>query len=1773
MEKKFNKKLWIPIIAGGVALLAAIGIVIGVLVGNSDSDESTAASPDKLFWNLDRAKYIGKNADGSTWRDVDEDDNYYHISYAMEEGRYTERRIKDKKLVEELDQYDVIGLVSDEKNIVVGYRDISEFTGGIAINRLYYVSREGNKYKFNAAATLDGLEFTYEIPGNAKFYDVSTKTDREYGSFITPDDLVEGDIIVAIKDKQGKITHVYLAGREVIPDIYWNVERKWDSTNKVSTRKPNEVGEFEFLMALNGEQLTVKTTEQSVATGIDGYNGRCMGLVFDENGYVIKTKNTRACTGGPSFASWYVVTDIDEGRVTAYQSSSGTSVTAPMSPKCKVFNVSGVHEDFNGFDGEYGELRVGDKLHGLLNDKGQICIIFIVGNRKADTEVYWNKTRMYDSQKAVTTRVPDASGRYVFDVYVNGTHRTLWTKSKEVATKIDSQGAQAFGAVLNGDEIIKFYTPAQSTGGSAYASWDVQSVSGSKIALLKDPYGTTADAGKTKDLEFASDCKIFDMSANANPYGQRTTKVSVNDRINILLDKDGKIAYLFITKHVYNSDVFFNVTRMWNSTKKESTRTLDPDGTYHIKLLVNGTVKVYRTADKSLIDELDAYSVRAFGLETKGDIITRSFPVASVSKTRGGTSGAMYIVQSIKGNVIHLKDASGKTADITMGSGCKVYNAGMVDSYIGEPTNVKVGDKLLSLLGADKKAVIIYVVDRAHTHICEDCGKNISFTTLTGGITKPGNYHVCLGSDLELAGQISIGGTSEAQENVHVTLCLNGHTIKPLDGKRAIAVIGKNCSLDIVDCKGTGKIAASGNIVEGMKSSVGAAVWVRNGRLKIYKAIIDASAVTNPLNGVDDSGKNVNYTNSAVYVASGAEFTMLGGEIIGTKQAIYGGSMYIGGEATLKNVTVKNGVSSTAGGNIYLSKAGKINLMGTVNVVGGKLSNGVDNNLFMPASPQKLNVQSGLKGNIGITVTDMGVFTNGGVASSANAFRSDVAGGVIKPDSDGALTFGYELSAVSFTKGDVTIGVADSLYLPTVITPASVKDKVKLTFESSDPDSVYVDKFGMIVGVKETGSNTVNITVTAKSTTNPENKKTAVCKVSVVAGTPGLHSHKLNGKGSDVKFTEWTDTSSLPTESGYYYLANDVELTSAWSPAENQSVYICLNGKKVTAASNKQAIRLTKNAFFAICDCSEGEIGLIIANGDVSAQGGVIYMSNGEGALYGGTVTGGKVIGDNIDGGNISILKDATFNMFGGTVKNGVAQRNGGNIYAQGKLNILGGAVIGGSSTFKNPRGLDIMVSGTAASLKLADNAYIGDVFLNNSMLSAKDYKGYENESGTISKISITLTSGKGVFSSDKVSDDAYKFFKATAKGCAVIVNEDGYLEIADDIHKHCVCGGNCESVKENGTAADKHTCDKTTEFKTVSTYDELKTAFTNGGSYYLVNDIDMKNTGAFNLAEGKTVNLCLNGFNIYTAGKIRAFNLSAKNSVLNLSDCSKEKSGVIGPNDVEKSVSQLVYLKENAEFNMFGGTIANGVSPAASGGNVGLAGTSIFRLFGGSVINGVGGDASHTTIDGGNIYVPAKTSFFMYGGVVSGGKARNGANIWVAGNIDIAGGEIKDGIMTGNGANIFMSASGVLKMSGGEINGGKKNNDGTVSSANVMLYGDGVCVYMSGGSIDGRVNASKFDKFYITGKAVIADETGKYGISIASDKVDDKAIRIAKKDGSYAKLDDSAEICLIPTAANDNKIVVKAAQISDAGRIKLGTGVSGSLTPTSSGLVYKKSN
>lgn len=180
------------------------------------------------------------------------------------------------------------------------------------------------------------------------------------------------------------------------------------------------------------------------------------------------------------------------------------------------------------------------------------------------------------------------------------------------------------------------------------------------------------------------------------------------------------------------------------------------------------------------------------------------------------------------------------------------------------------------------------------------------------------------------------------------------------------------------------------------------------------------------------------------------------------------------------------------------------------------------------------------------------------------------------------------------------------------------------------------------------------------------------CGGSVNAGDHSDHTnvvtYKPCTKANYLRQVFWIEKVDV----AYVYLEDDITLDYNLSIQEGKTLYLCLNGHTLNLGQYFIWVG-REGATLYLCDCSAQKTGTVSggSKGCVSVDDAGNY--NATFNMYGGTLRGGNRTGF---GGGVEVA-NGTMNMYGGTITENTATSDGGGIYVgtKGALNLYGGTI------------------------------------------------------------------------------------------------------------------------------------------------------------------------------------------------------------------------------------------------------------------------------------------------------------------------------------------------------------------------------------------------------------------------------------------------------------------------------------------------------------------
>lgn len=555
--------------------------------------------------------------------------------------------------------------------------------------------------------------------------------------------------------------------------------------------------------------------------------------------------------------------------------------------------------------------------------------------------------------------------------------------------------------------------------------------------------------------------------------------------------------------------------------------------------------------------------------------------------------------------------------------------------------------------------------------------------------TAAGNYY--------LVSDITLSSVWTNAASTKVNICLNGHNITST--KRMVNVKG---TLSITDCGkeadwGTMSTTQNdlyggifyiyenatlnlfGGIYDGTKATIsqGAIAVVGNSAaatMNVYGGTLKGGAV---VAGKKTDGSAVAARGGAIYMIASSTVNIYGGTITGGSSAGNGGNIYVAtGKLYVYGGTITGGSATGHGGNIHGDKGV------TIAISGGTISGGT-----VPSGKQggNINIGAATLTISGGTVSDGTSGRYGGNICATPGGKITVSGSAIIKDGTATGTSGtggnFFLGANDTTNAELTItggtisgGSAmkgGNLYIDGKLTMSggTVKDG------TTPIDNVEAFGGNICGGTRSTGG-IINISGGTVSGGKSYQGGNIACRSNATLSGGTISGGRAYKQGGNIYMTNTasrtlTITGTVTIKDGFArYKDTGTDTTDYPADGDDNNTKggnLYIHGEGTTLGH------------------------VVISGGTLSGGtanlGGSIYCG-GTMQISGGTITGGRTRGSSAVGGNIYQASMASggkptsvITMTGGTIKDGYANAQGGNMQTHGIFNMTGGTFSKGSAT------------------------------------------------------------------------------------------------------------------------------------------------------------------------------------------------------------------------------------------------------------------------------------------------------------------------------------------------------------------------------------------------------------------------------------------------------------------------------------------------------------
>ena len=196
--------------------------------------------------------------------------------------------------------------------------------------------------------------------------------------------------------------------------------------------------------------------------------------------------------------------------------------------------------------------------------------------------------------------------------------------------------------------------------------------------------------------------------------GSQIKELRDGDRLSFWIDVDGNLGAATVTQRYYEgSKLYYNYTRTYNATLKQTKRQADEEGYYVFPMVCEGKEVTVKTKSLELASFIDKDSSRFVALKVSKDGIVKNAykNVSAVKYGRRVLNSVYYDGMTSDGKVKYYYFSEGKrlegNSSQTLPKSAKIYNYSEIfTSYRGEKTKLQKGDQIVCFARYDTKEIV-----------------------------------------------------------------------------------------------------------------------------------------------------------------------------------------------------------------------------------------------------------------------------------------------------------------------------------------------------------------------------------------------------------------------------------------------------------------------------------------------------------------------------------------------------------------------------------------------------------------------------------------------------------------------------------------------------------------------------------------------------------------------------------------------------------------------------------------------------------------------------------------------------------------------------------------------------------------------------------------------------------------------------------------------------------------------------------------------------------
>jgi len=325
-------------------------------------------------------------------------------------------------------------------------------------------------------------------------------------------------------------------------------------------------------------------------------------------------------------------------------------------------------------------------------------------------QIFWNID--YETYKPGTDNNHMRDGKYFRASFaVNGEQISLFFDSVELLNQVDAM--QYMGFVINEENIVQEVIPVERfTAGCVASNLYVESFTDTEVTV-----NTVSNfRGHSMKLYADADTKYYLADPKGGPLVGMPTSLERGCQVTAIAGYDGFVDVFFVNPPFRESPVYYNLTRQYDSTLKMSTRESDILGVYTIPFSVDGKQVELKCKNRDIVNIIDGYATSIMHLifDEDGYIID-----AQGSWNATGTYSNIswcYVTEIYEDRFVALKLSGGKVTETHtgyFGDKVRIYDVSSVATLKGEPTELRVGDRVHCSCNKAGDITYIYVNQRS----------------------------------------------------------------------------------------------------------------------------------------------------------------------------------------------------------------------------------------------------------------------------------------------------------------------------------------------------------------------------------------------------------------------------------------------------------------------------------------------------------------------------------------------------------------------------------------------------------------------------------------------------------------------------------------------------------------------------------------------------------------------------------------------------------------------------------------------------------------------------------------------------------------------------------------------------------------------------------------------------------------------------------------------------------------------------------------------------